>query len=318
MKKLRIISRNSALALKQADIVKSAINNLFPDVELDIIGITTKADELLETSLNKIGGKGLFVKELQQYLLDGKADIAVHSLKDVPPITLSEFTIAAVLKREDARDCFVSNKYKTLKDMPDGSIVGTSSLRRIALLQKYYPLLTFKLLRGNVITRVNKLDANEYDGIILASAGLIRLGLSDTINEYLPIEDFIPAIGQGALAVEILSTRLDLLLLMAQLDDNDTYICTESEREIGKILGVDCSVPIGVHSYVSQNDTLNIMAFIGNVNTKQSISTTIQGNKADYISLALNMVHNLTSYHLEKILGHKIALPVLFANEGTI
>ena len=266
MNKFCLISRNSQLALIQADIVKSCLNIHYPHVEIKIEGITTIGDKILDKTLDKIGGKGLFIKELQKKLLDQSSDIAVHSLKDLPANTDGSFYCAAVLKRENPQDAFVSNHYQTLDSMPNNAIVGTSSARRIAILRHFYPHLQIKLLRGNLDTRLNKLDNNEYDAIILAVAGLNRLGFEYRIREFLPIDKFVPAIGQGAIGLEVLSKRLDLMLLLGVLDDEDTFNATLLERDIGRKLGADCSTPIGVHVQI-KNSLAIIYVFLLNNDT---------------------------------------------------
>ena len=292
MNKLRIISRNSKLALVQASFVSDKIKELYPDLEIEIIGITTQGDKILDKTLDKIGGKGLFIKELQQHLLDGTADLAVHSLKDLPAESFADFIIPAVLPRIDARDCFVSNTYSRIDDMPFGSVVGTSSARRVALLQQYYPNLKVKMLRGNIQTRLNKLDNKEYDGIILAVAGLKRLGLDSRINHTLDPKKFVPAIGQGVLALEILSKRLDLMLLLAMLDDNKTYLETEVERNVGKLLGASCSVPIGVFANIQDNQ-LFLSAIVANNGNHKFIKASISDNKENYLNMSTILVDEL-------------------------
>lgn len=254
MQKIRIISRNSKLALWQAEHVKEKLISTYPDLIVEITEVVTQGDKILDKALDKIGGKGLFVKELEHALLDQSADIAVHSLKDVSVNLDSKFQLAAILKRGIANDAFISNKYANLESMPNGAIIGTASARRVALLKKYYSKLQTKLLRGNLPTRLNKLDNDEYDGIILASIGLIRLGLKNRIRQQLDIKHFIPAIGQGALAIEILQERQDLAQFLAPLVDDETTITVNSEREVGRILGANCSIPLAVHATLSENE----------------------------------------------------------------
>lgn len=292
MLKLRIVSRNSPLAIAQAEIVKQEIYELYPETAVEIIGITTAGDKILDKTLDKIGGKGLFIKELQHCLINGEADLAVHSLKDVPMSQTSEFIIPAVLKRIDVTDCFVSNAYDKLDNLPSGAVVGTSSARRIALLKHYYPLLEVKMLRGNVQTRLAKLDSGGYDGIILASAGLKRLGLEHRIRQSLDTKLFVPAIGQGALAIEIMSNRLDLMLLLAKLDDEDTCVAVETEREVGRLLGVDCGVPIGVYANIS-GDIINLSAMVANNERNKFIVASVSDVKHNYLNLAHSLVVEL-------------------------
>lgn len=215
----------------------------------------------MDKSLAQIGGKGLFIKELEVALVNGEADIAVHSLKDLPARLDNTFILVAILPREDATDAFISNKYNSIDTMPRGTIIGTSSIRRASLLKKHYPELSVKLLRGNVDTRLTKLDNNEYDAIILASAGLKRLGLSTRIKETLNIEQFIPAIAQGAIGIEIVAKNKELHEMIKDLDDKDTRIAIECEREVGYLLGASCNLPIAVHAKII-NSQLKIQAML--------------------------------------------------------
>lgn len=228
----------------QAQHVKNHILSNYPKLQVEIIGITTEGDRILDKSLSKIGGKGLFIKELEQQLLCGIADIAVHSLKDLPANLSPNFSLAAILPRENPYDAFVSNKYLALNEMPAGSIIGTSSARREAVLKKYYPQLQTRLLRGNLPTRLNKLDNKEYDAVILAVAGLKRLELETRIKQILPEDEFTPAIGQGALAIEICSQREDLKHLLSVLNDSATAATVGAEREMGRFMNASCNIPI--------------------------------------------------------------------------
>lgn len=254
MQKIRIITRNSSLALWQANFVKDELIHHYPSLQVEVIGVTTQGDKILDKSLDKIGGKGLFIKELETGLLEGRADIAVHSLKDLPAKMPDQFTLAAILKREDARDAFVSSAYDNLSQMPHGSVIGTSSARRIAVLKRHYPQLHIKLLRGNLTTRLNKLDNGEYDAIILAVAGLKRLGLKSRIKQHLSLSEFIPAIGQGALAIEVLANKDELVSFLAPLEDRTTRQAITLERLVGEKLQADCSSPVAVHAIVNQDD----------------------------------------------------------------
>jgi hydroxymethylbilane synthase len=305
MQELKIVSRNSPLAMAQANFVKEQINLLYPELQVKIIGITTIGDKILDKALDKVGGKGLFIKELQQKLLKQQADIAVHSFKDVPVVGFPEFAIPAVLARADATDCFVSNKYNKLEDMPKGAVLGTSSARRIALIKQHYPYLEVKILRGNVQTRLAKMDNNEYDGVILASAGLIRLNLEGRIKQRLAANLFIPAPGQGAIAIEVLSSRLDLMLLMSGLDDNDTFLSTGAEREVGRLIGADCSVPIGVHAYIVGSQ-MHIIAIVANNETGEFCVSSLSDNKSNYLDLARQVVAQLICRGAERILTRPI------------
>ena len=291
MHKIKIISRNSKLALWQAYHVRDKLISVYPDLIVEIIEIVTQGDKILDKSLDKIGGKGLFIKELEYALLDETADIAVHSLKDVSANLDHEFELITVLERGVANDAFVSNKYDTLESMPDGAVIGTSSARRIALLHKYYPNLQTKLLRGNLTTRLSKLDNDEYDGIILASIGLIRLGFGNRIKQQLDIKQFIPAIGQGAIAIEILKKRQDLLKFLAPLVDNSTTIAVNSEREVGRILGASCSIPLGVHAILfDEQIEINAIYFDPNDKSKYLTSQIIKP-QSQYIEASIECAH---------------------------
>jgi hydroxymethylbilane synthase len=292
MQALKIISRNSPLAVWQAELVKERLTSLYPDLQISILGIATQGDKILDKSLDKIGGKGLFIKELETALLRGEADIAVHSLKDLPANLLPEFTLAAILERDDPRDAFISNYYADLTAMPAGAIIGTSSARRLALLHKYYPHLQVKLLRGNLQTRLRKLDNGEYDAIILAAAGLKRLGLMQRIRQLLNVEQFIPAIGQGALAIEILHNCPQLANLLKPLTHEDSYIATSAEREVGRYLAASCSVPIAVYATILY-DQITIKAMLADSTAGIYYFAEAVADKQDYLAAATRCASQL-------------------------
>lgn len=252
MKTLTIASRESRLALWQAEHIQTRLQELYPDLTVNILPMTTQGDQILDKTLSKIGGKGLFVKELETALLDGRADIAVHSAKDVPMVLPAGFTLAAICEREDARDAFVSNQYEALADLPEGAVVGTASLRREAQIRARFPHLQIKPLRGNVQTRLRKLDEGEFDAIILASAGLIRLDLAHRITGFIDVSDSLPAPGQGALAIEISAARPDLLAVLAPLNHASTAACVFAERTLSRFLGGSCQIPLG--AYATENE----------------------------------------------------------------
>lgn len=247
---LIIATRESALALWQANHVRDRLMALHAGLQVDLLGMTTQGDRILDVTLNKIGGKGLFVKELEQALQDGRADLAVHSLKDVPMVLPDGFALAAIGEREDPRDAFVSNRYKHLSDLPPGAVVGTSSLRRESQLRARYPHLDIQPLRGNVNTRLRKLDEDQYSAIILAAAGLKRLGFEHRISALMEPEQSLPAAGQGALGIEIRADREDLGLLLAPLHHPETAACVRAEREVSRQLGGSCQVPLGAYAIV--------------------------------------------------------------------
>jgi hydroxymethylbilane synthase len=247
-KKIVIASRESRLALWQSEHVRDALMRHHPGLEVEILGMTTRGDQILDRSLSKVGGKGLFVKELETALADGRADIAVHSAKDVPMELPEGFTLAAIGEREDARDSFVSHRYASLDDLPAGAVLGTSSLRREAQVRSRLPGVVVKSLRGNVNTRLAKLDAGEYDAIVLAAAGLKRLGLGDRIRSLIEVASSLPAPGQGALAIECRAGREDLVALLAPLHDENTATCVRAERAVSRALGGSCQLPLAAHA----------------------------------------------------------------------
>ncbi len=244
-REITIATRESALAMWQAHHVRDRLAALYPRLTIHILGMTTEGDRRLGSSLAKIGGKGLFVKELETAMAEGRADLAVHSMKDVPMHLPEGFCLAAILAREDARDAFVSTRYRALSDLPAGARVGTSSLRRESQIRARYPRLDVLPLRGNVNTRLRKLDEGQYEAIILASAGLKRLGFANRIASLLEPEDSLPAVGQGALGLECLASRVDLAALVQPLADPVTTFCVRAERAASRALAGSCTVPLG-------------------------------------------------------------------------
>ena len=245
--RLVIASRESRLAMWQALHVQGRLRELYPDCDVSILGMTTEGDRVLDRALAEIGGKGLFTKELEVALLDGRADIAVHSLKDVPMELAPEFALAAVMHREDPRDAFVSTRFGGLEEMPAGAVVGTSSLRRAAQIRRRFAHLDVRPLRGNLDTRLGKLDRGDYDAIVLAAAGLKRLGLADRIRALLPVSVSLPAAGQGALGIEALAGRDDLAAWLAPLADEETWLQVRAERAVSRALGGSCRVPLAAY-----------------------------------------------------------------------
>lgn len=243
--KIVIATRESALALWQAEHVRSLLQSRYPDLQVELLGMVTQGDKLLSASLAKVGGKGLFVKELERALAERRADIAVHSMKDVPMELPEGFVLPAIAQREDPRDAFVSTRYQTLAALPAGARVGTSSLRRESQVRARYPSLDVAPLRGNVQTRLRKLDEGEYAGIILAAAGLKRLGLAERITTFLEPEDSLPAPGQGAIGIECLEDRTDLIEMLSVLNHEQTQWCVRAERQVSRTLSGSCVVPLG-------------------------------------------------------------------------
>jgi len=296
MNKVVIATRESALALWQANRIKDLLLNADPKLQVEILGMTTEGDQKLETSLAKIGGKGLFVKELEQAMLDGRADIAVHSMKDVPVNLPEGFRISAILDREDVRDAFVSNKYKGLSDVPKGGVIGTSSLRRESQIRNQFAGLNVRPLRGNIQTRLRKLDEGQFDGIILAAAGLERLGLRERIIQYLSVDISIPSVGQGALGIECLDTRQDIINLLGGLDHEPTRICVEGERSVSRLLGGSCTSPLGAYARISDNQ-LEMSAFVAapNGSTCLRVVGRDEINKSGAMRLSQKLVNELSA-----------------------
>ena len=260
MPKFTIATRESRLALWQAEHVKALLEQQGHSV--DLLGMTTRGDQILDRSLSKVGGKGLFVKELETALEDGQADLAVHSLKDVPMELPHGFSLACVMEREDPRDAWVSNRYASLAELPIGAVVGTSSLRRVALLRALRPDLKIDALRGNLDTRLKKLDGGLYDGIVLAAAGLKRLGLQDRIRATFEPEQMLPAAGQGALGIEVRADRADVTGVLASLLHMPTWLAVSAERAVSRGMGGSCSLPLAAYATL-EGDVLHIRATWG-------------------------------------------------------
>jgi hydroxymethylbilane synthase len=256
-----IATRESRLAMWQAEHVKALLQEQGHAVEL--LGMTTRGDQILDRSLSKVGGKGLFVKELEAALEDGRADIAVHSLKDVPMDLPEGFALACVLEREDPRDALVSPRYASLAELPHGAVVGTSSLRRVVLLRALRPDLRIEPLRGNLDTRLRKLDEGRYDAIVLAAAGLKRLALDSRIRECFEPDAMLPAAGQGALGIEVRAERADLLALLAPLASRRDGLATAAERAVSRTMGGSCSMPLAAHARWQPDGRLRIDAALG-------------------------------------------------------
>ena len=260
----------------QAEHVRARLLELYPHSTVEILGMTTRGDQILDRTLSKVGGKGLFVKELEVAMQNGEADLAVHSLKDVPMELPDGFELAAILEREDARDAFVSNDYARLADLPDGAIVGTSSLRRQALIAARYPKLVIHPLRGNLDTRLGKLDKGEYAAIILAAAGLKRLGMASRIRSVIEPEDSLPAPGQGAMAIEIPAGREDLRQLLAPLNHPDTAHAVRAERTLSLTFGGSCQIPLAAFATVDGN-AMHLRAMVATPDGKRIARAEING-----------------------------------------
>ncbi len=267
--RLVIASRESRLAMWQAEHVQACLKKLYPNCEVTILGMTTKGDQILDRALSKVGGKGLFVKELETALEDGRADLAVHSLKDVPMVMPEGFDLSCIMVREDARDALVSNDYASLAELPDGAVVGTSSLRREAIIRSQYPHLRVEPLRGNLDTRMAKLDRGEYQAIILAAAGLKRLGMGARIKALLPYDPHTPAAGQGALGIETLSARPDVKAWLAPLNDLPTALAVTAERAVSRKLGGSCEVPLAAHAQWQNAQELTMRSYVASTDGRQ-------------------------------------------------
>ena len=277
---LKIATRSSQLALWQANWIKERILEIYPQIKVELVHIKTKGDKILDSPLAKIGGKGLFVKELEVSLLAQETDIAVHSMKDVPTELPDGLEISVITKREIPWDAFVSSRHASFDALPQGAIVGTSSLRRIAQLAKARPDLVFKTLRGNVNTRLKKLDDGEYDAIILATAGLIRLGLENRITQKLPLELSIPAIGQGVVCIESRVGDEEVLKIIQPLQDDETQISVKAERALLVRLNGGCQVPLAGHA-TNNGQTLELVGMLASPDGKDFIRLTESGAVAE-------------------------------------
>ena len=273
---LKIATRRSRLALWQAQHVKVRLEALRPGLRIELVALSTRGDELLEASLAEAGGKGLFVKELEAAITEGRADIAVHSMKDVPAALPPGFVLAAILAREDPRDEFVSLTHENLAVLPAGAVVGTSSLRRQAQIAARYPALEIRPLRGNVDTRLAKLDRGDYAAIVLAAAGLKRLGLAARIRSTLSVEESLPAAGQAALGVECLGERADLLDLLKPLDDPDASACVRAERQVNLALGGSCTIPLGAYAQIA-GGRMRLRALVASPDGRRAVRAEGEG-----------------------------------------
>ena len=300
--KLIIASHESRLAMWQAEHVRDQLVALYPACTIEILGMTTRGDQILDRALSKVGGKGLFVKELEVAMAEGRADFAVHSLKDVPMDLPDGYALAAILEREDPRDAFVSNDYATLDDLPVGAVVGTSSLRRQALITARYPHLVIHPLRGNLDTRLRKLDQGDYAAIILAAAGLKRLGLPERIRAFITPEQSLPAAGQGAMAIEVAANRPDLLACLAPLNHLSTSQAVSAERAVSKAFGGSCQIPLAAFATV-HDGMMHLRAMVATPDGKRVVSAEVHGKPEMYLALGLEVVQALSALDAEAILA---------------
>lgn len=291
--RLVIATRASRLALWQAHHVKAQLQALYPDCQVELLELTTKGDQILDRTLSKVGGKGLFVKELEAALLDGRADLAVHSLKDVPVDLGPPFALPIIMERADPRDAFVSGQAACLADLPDGAVVGTSSLRREAQIRAAYPALQVQPLRGNLDTRLSKLDAGQYAAIVLAAAGLQRLGMEGRIRSFLSTDESLPSAGQGALGIEIMDERADLRAWLAPLACARTTACAVAERAVSRVLGGSCQVPLAAYAEADDDNMLHVRALVGRPDGRLILRAQQSGPIAEAQSIGREVARQL-------------------------
>ena len=297
-----IASRESALAMWQAQFISRQLALLYPQTGISIMGMTTQGDQILDRPLAQIGGKGLFIKELEQALEDGRADIAVHSMKDVPMSLPEGFMLAAITEREDPRDAFVSNRFESLGELPEGAVIGTSSLRRESQLRHRFPHLKVEPLRGNVQTRLRKLDEGQYDAIILAAAGLKRLELGARIRALIDPEESLPAVGQGALGIECRAGREEIPDWLKPLYHAETAKCVLAERAVSSILGGSCQVPLGAFAEIAEG-RLRLRAFVASPDGKKMIRAEEEGDPESYVEIGRNAAQRLLDEGAGEILA---------------
>ena len=302
LKTIRIATRQSALALWQANYVKDRLNAVYPHISVKIIGMTTQGDKLLETSLAKLGGKGLFIKELEAALLQGNADIAVHSMKDLPVTLPDSLGLAAICHREQPFDAFVSNHYDHFVSLAPGSRVGTSSLRRQAILKRLRPDLDVMTLRGNVETRLSRLDDDKFDAIILAYAGMKRLGLRERIKHVFTVEECLPAIGQGAIGIECCQENTAVWELVSALDHKPTHQCLLAERTMNQLLGGSCQLPVAGYAVLTDESQLWLRGLVASPDGKQWVTAECRDNADNAKGIGENVAKQLLQQGAAKIL----------------
>lgn len=301
-KKLVIATRRSRLAMWQAEHIKEKLEALHKGLQVELLPLSTRGDELLDRRLDDAGGKGLFVKELETALADSRADLAVHSMKDVPAELPPGFSIAAIPAREDPRDVLVSKRFASLAEMPAGGTIGTSSLRRAAQIVERYPALDIRLLRGNVDTRLAKLDRGDYDAIVLAVAGLKRLGLEARATARLSADEMLPAPGQGALGIECLAAREEVVALLAPLADGSTTACVLAERAVSRALGGNCSLPLAAFAQANM-DNMRLRALVASADGRRVVRCELKGDIADPLALGERAAQELRRQGASEILG---------------
>jgi hydroxymethylbilane synthase len=282
IRRLRIATRKSRLALWQAEFIKAELSRAHPELEIELVGLTTAGDRWLSAPLSEIGGKGLFIKELEAAIVDGRADVAVHSMKDVPAELAEGFALPAIGYREEVRDVLVSAQAASVAQLPAGARVGSSSLRRRAQILARRPDLRVESVRGNVNTRLDKLDAGDYDALLLAGTGLQRLGLGDRIREFISLDDSLPAAGQGALGVECAASRADVVELVQVVNDPIVARCVATERAVSRHLGADCSLPIAAYA-VERDGRIELRALIASEAGERILRAAVSGRDPDAV-----------------------------------
>lgn len=302
MQTLRIATRKSPLAMWQAEHVQQRLREAQPDLQVELVAMSTRGDQLLGSPLAKIGGKGLFIKELEVAMLDGRADIAVHSIKDMPAVLPEGFELGPILARESPLDALVSNQYASVDELPDGATVGSCSLRRRAQLLSHNPTLKIQDLRGNVNTRLAKLDSGRYDAIILAVAGLERLGMHDRIRQKLSPTASLPAVGQGAIAIETRAGDKDTQAVLQVLDDQDTRDCIIAERALNGILNGGCQAPVAGFATL-QGDVLQMTALVATPDGKTVLRESAEAPRSDAVLLGQRIGQALLDKGADKILA---------------
>jgi len=303
MTTLRIATRRSRLALWQAEHIAARLRSLQAGLAVELVPMSTRGDELLDQRLDNVGGKGLFVKELETAMSEGRAELAVHSMKDMPAELPPGFVLAAITAREDPRDAFVSSKYRNLAEMPAGATIGTSSLRRSAQIAERHPGLQVRLLRGNVDTRLAKLDRGEYDAVVLAAAGLERLGLAARITARLETGEMLPAPGQGALGVECLAASAEVRRLLDRLADKASSLCVRAERAVSLALGGSCTLPLGAYARRTQGNRLRLQGLIASADGKRVLRSELEGGAADPEAIGRGVAQELRRQGADEILA---------------
>lgn len=299
---IRIATRQSPLALWQAEYVAAQLRGAHPGLDVSLLPMTTRGDRILDRSLSKVGGKGLFIKELEVAMLEGRADLAVHSMKDVTAEMASEFTLAAILEREDPRDAFVSNRFENIDALPQGARVGSSSLRRQCQLKALRPDLDLATLRGNVGTRLGKLDAGEYDAIVLATAGLQRLELAQRIRAVIEPEQCLPAVGQGTLGIECLAARADVIECVRVLEHAETAIRTRAERALNRRLQGGCDVPVAGYAEL-EGDLIHLRGLVGLPDGTRVVSGAKRGSVDEPEALGEALADELLAHGAADVLA---------------